>query len=329
MKSQTLEKFSRELKKKRESNDITLQQIFNKTRIDVRYLEAIESADFEVMPDVYMRAFIKEYARAIDLDPENTLKQFEKAKAGVIDKEEPEVKEEPPKQEEKPAEETAGKDEEEPAPQSEPDTEPETEAAPEPEPEQEEKKKETIVVEAETIKPPKEYDETKESKPLGENGKSGNTQVYIWGGVAVIILAVVAYFLFIDTPENEIVTQTPSREQPAVQEPRYEVSEEEESSPPPALSDSLALLVTASDTAWIRVEIDNTRQEEFILYPNGSKELKGLTKFNLIIGNSGGVDLSLDGKELNFEGSEGRVRNVEVTQQGLQYVQTNPLRRNE
>ncbi|OGU33331.1 MAG: hypothetical protein A2068_06195, partial [Ignavibacteria bacterium GWB2_35_6b] len=63
--------------------EISLQLIHNKTRIDIKYLKAIEDGNFDVMPQVYLRAFLKEYAKSIDLDPEETLKNYEKAVAGL------------------------------------------------------------------------------------------------------------------------------------------------------------------------------------------------------------------------------------------------------
>ena len=77
-----LKKFGKELKSIREQKDIPLQQIFIKTRIDIKFLQAIEEGNFSIMPDVYIRAFIKEYVSALDLDPSTYLKKYEMAKTG-------------------------------------------------------------------------------------------------------------------------------------------------------------------------------------------------------------------------------------------------------
>lgn len=78
----SLSAFSEELKKIRESKDISLQEISNKTRIDLKFLKAMESGDFEVLPEVYLKAFLKEYAKAIDLDPKKTTDKYDLAKLG-------------------------------------------------------------------------------------------------------------------------------------------------------------------------------------------------------------------------------------------------------
>lgn len=82
MHSELLKKFAAELKSSREEKQVTLNQIAAKTRIDIKYLSAIENAHFEVLPELYIRAFIKEYAYSVDLNPEETIKKFDFAKAG-------------------------------------------------------------------------------------------------------------------------------------------------------------------------------------------------------------------------------------------------------
>jgi cytoskeletal protein RodZ len=53
----TQEAFGAELRKERESRQITLQDIFAATRINIRFLEAIEDGRFDVLPAAYIRAF--------------------------------------------------------------------------------------------------------------------------------------------------------------------------------------------------------------------------------------------------------------------------------
>ncbi|MCB9248982.1 MAG: helix-turn-helix domain-containing protein [Ignavibacteriales bacterium] len=89
-----LKKFSEQLKAIREEKKVTIDQINTKTRIDKKFLEAIESGNFSIMPDVYMKAFIKEYSRAIDLDPSEVLEKFELANKGLNFENEPEKIEE-------------------------------------------------------------------------------------------------------------------------------------------------------------------------------------------------------------------------------------------
>lgn len=55
----------------REEKSLTLDELQAITRIQKRYLSAIEEGNFKVMPGkFYTRAFIKQYAEAVDLEPE-------------------------------------------------------------------------------------------------------------------------------------------------------------------------------------------------------------------------------------------------------------------
>ncbi|QTM99477.1 helix-turn-helix domain-containing protein [Sediminibacillus dalangtanensis] len=59
------------LKEAREAKNLSLEEIQQMTKIQTRYLQAIEKGNFSVMPgNFYVRAFIKEYATAVDLDPD-------------------------------------------------------------------------------------------------------------------------------------------------------------------------------------------------------------------------------------------------------------------
>ncbi|MBU0558544.1 MAG: helix-turn-helix domain-containing protein [Bacteroidetes bacterium] len=86
MSGELLKKLAEELKSKRLESGITLQQIYQKTRIDVKFLESIENGDFEVLPEVYVRAFIKEYSSAINLSPDEIIQKYETAKTGKVEK---------------------------------------------------------------------------------------------------------------------------------------------------------------------------------------------------------------------------------------------------
>lgn len=58
------------LKEAREEQNISLDSLQETTKIQKRYLEAIERGDFHILPGkFYARAFIKEYANAVGLDP--------------------------------------------------------------------------------------------------------------------------------------------------------------------------------------------------------------------------------------------------------------------
>ncbi|KYG34994.1 helix-turn-helix domain-containing protein [Alkalihalobacillus trypoxylicola] len=67
------------LKAVREEKGITLEDLQTQTKIQKRYLVAIEEGNFSTLPGIfYARAFIKSYAESIGLDPEELFDQYEK-----------------------------------------------------------------------------------------------------------------------------------------------------------------------------------------------------------------------------------------------------------
>lgn len=66
------------LKEEREAKQLTLDDIQEMTKIQKRYLAAIEDNDFTRLPGrFYARAFIKEYAIVLGLDPDTLLRYFD------------------------------------------------------------------------------------------------------------------------------------------------------------------------------------------------------------------------------------------------------------
>lgn len=65
------------LKKARESKQITLIELQETTKIQLRYLEAIEEDDFASLPGEYnTKAFLRQYARAVGLDPDQIISEY-------------------------------------------------------------------------------------------------------------------------------------------------------------------------------------------------------------------------------------------------------------
>lgn len=66
------------LKEARIAKGYSLEDIQEKTKIQKRYLQAIENDNYDALPGkFYARAFVKEYALIVDLDPEELLAHIE------------------------------------------------------------------------------------------------------------------------------------------------------------------------------------------------------------------------------------------------------------
>ena len=66
-----------ELKELRKSKEICLDHIHQRTKINMRYLRAIEAGEFEILPIPYLRLFLRAYAKEIGGDANNALEQLD------------------------------------------------------------------------------------------------------------------------------------------------------------------------------------------------------------------------------------------------------------
>ncbi|NHN28312.1 helix-turn-helix domain-containing protein [Paenibacillus agricola] len=66
------------LRKARMEQKISIEDLQETTKIRKRYLEAIEEGNYKVLPgNFYVRAFIKSYAEAVGLDPNEVLNMYQ------------------------------------------------------------------------------------------------------------------------------------------------------------------------------------------------------------------------------------------------------------
>jgi cytoskeletal protein RodZ len=65
------------LKKEREQRQVSIAELAQTTRIPVRILQQLESDDQSELPaDVFVRGFLRSYARALGLDEEHVLTRY-------------------------------------------------------------------------------------------------------------------------------------------------------------------------------------------------------------------------------------------------------------
>jgi len=315
MSNEILEKFSEELKIAREKKKIKLDQIFNKTRIDIKYLEAIESGNFSIMPDVYIRAFLKEYAEYIGLNSNEILERYKLAQSGKLYNEQLDDLQK----------------------------EQETEIVNENKPE--------FVSE----------DLEEKSTPVVKNS-AVNYLYYIFASIVMLIFIYFIYDSFLsdksinNTKEKPFAEVLKSQEEPVVKNDINENENENknkidvnnikvkkveniEAATSPketALIEeikknkgNLTLTILGEGKSWMRVVVDGNKNNEFIIDQGIKRELFANEKFYLHIGNSAGVKLFLNGKELYFKKAEGRVKKFNITKNGIEYIKRKAVQQNE
>lgn len=293
-----LKSFTNELKKTREEAGITLEGISAKTRIDIKFLKALERGDVHFLPELYVKAFVKQYAKVIGLDEDETLQRYLLAKDGktLPDKENETIDSE--------IEETETKVQESQDKKSE---------------EQEDKKKTLYSYSDENAK------NNKSSKSIMKK----NLPVYLVSAFVAVICVVLIYFLFVKDKGNNIVVEKPFDE--VLQDtPKRFINEEVDQIPKensPKDIEELTLTLTnndSADSAWVFVVMDNKTSREFLLFPKTSQSFKAKSNFKFTLGNSGVIELKINNEKIEFKKKRGAVRYYKLDKNGLERIYIPP-----
>ncbi|MED5474531.1 MAG: helix-turn-helix domain-containing protein [Candidatus Neomarinimicrobiota bacterium] len=84
MEKKTQNKFYLDLKNKRESQGIKISEISEQTKINPKYFKAFEKGEFDILPVVYARLFLRSYAIEIGSNPDEVLEHFELHTTGKV-----------------------------------------------------------------------------------------------------------------------------------------------------------------------------------------------------------------------------------------------------
>jgi cytoskeleton protein RodZ len=96
------------------------------------------------------------------------------------------------------------------------------------------------------------------------------------------------------------------------------------SAQPPIGSGALQVVLNASEKSWVSVTVDGKLLFSGVLQPNDRREINAEEKVKVVTGNAGGIDVSLNGKNIESLGPRGQVRTVELTRAGVQVVSRTP-----
>jgi cytoskeletal protein RodZ len=282
------DKLSEELKAARVRSGISLQQLANKSRIDIKFLEYIEDGNFSFLPELYVKAFLKEYIKFVGLDEKLILKKYEAYKLG--------------KEYVEPPQETL------------------IDKIKELKENRFEKEKEKQYSKPVSYKAPSSAEQDKPSNTFLRDKRN----MLLAGIVAGILVLFIAVYFFYFKKSPDIIVEKPYDELVNESKERY-IENETNKAPVDSLanksvnSDSLRLLITAYDSCWVNALLDGSKKEEFKLYPHNNKLLSAASNFKITFGNSYRVQLQLNDKPLNFE-AKTNVSNVYIDSNGLNYL---------
>ena len=267
------------LRHQRLQNRISLERVSLETKIGVRLLEAIEAGQFEKLPGgVFRRSFVLQYARALDLDPDeiagelNQLSQFDEVPALPT------------------AEAINGQG---PAPGS-----------------------------AFSFR-----DDFSELR--------GSTIGSLIAAVGVIMVCALVYNWWQSRPVTKAETASvqpavrpaaaaplpaPAPTAPAPTAPVPVAAAE----PAPTDAAHVRVGLSADEKTWISISSDGKNVFAQSMEPHETKIVEASSKVRLLVGNAGGLEISLNGKPIGPIGPRGQVRVVELTPAGFQIVPRKP-----
>jgi cytoskeleton protein RodZ len=276
--TETAKVIAQEFTRQRESKGMTMAQLSAKTKIAERFIEAMEKGEFNFLPAVYVRAFIRTLSVELGLDPEVMVRQFLNLD-GV-------------KPVDKPSESTAVETKKEtPLHLAESDVR-------------------EIPLEATTPKEIMAADNPRDQRIL----IVGTFAVL---AVIVSVVYFMFLRPSQETPllDTGTVVEKVEPGVPADTSNLIPLHESVNVEVQPA--DELNLTIKVSDSAWVRIVYKDSLVDEGMFSPGDGRSWVSFSRFYLKIGNAGGVRLYLNNQDLGNAGDRGRVANLLIDKQGV------------
>lgn len=268
------------LAQQRELKGLTVAQLSAKTKISERFIEAMERGEFTFLPPVYVRAFLRNLAGELGLDPEVMVRQV----ASLTESGSPDDKPLPPAAAEEPAADVAVAD------------------------------VHTLENESKAVQPGSVLakDQIRDYRIV----IIGAVSVI---AVIMIALFFILNRPEQEAPlfDAGTIVEKPESMPAAKADTSNLIPLEEQSDQIQNLEDQLTLTIQTVDTAWVRIVYRDSLVDEGMFGPGGGRSWITYDRFYLKIGNAGGVHLFLNGQDLGMAGARGRTAALRIDKTGL------------
>ncbi len=160
--------------------------------------------------------------------------------------------------------------------------------------------------------------QTAETEPSPDPGRRSvpKNLLFALAMLAVLIAACLwAYRQWQPVPGATIPVASPLAEAPAAAPPENPAAQppsEAARNPATPPGTKHLLTIAAHENSWVKVVIDQGTASEHKLKAGDRLKLEAQTGFNLLIGNVGGVKLSLDNQPVTIPGKRGEVVNIHL-----------------
>lgn len=147
------------------------------------------------------------------------------------------------------------------------------------------------------------------------------TKYLVFTAISLAIAVVYIISSLNSTPEKQAVAplEKPAPTVQPVQEKEAEVAVKDKKIETASKKEPVAITgkehtldISAIDTTWLLVKIDDTEAKDMLLNQGESLKLSAKQGFSLKIGNAGGIKLIFDGKDIGIPGEKGKVVNLNL-----------------
>jgi len=274
------ENLAKELIAARENAQLTPEQLAKIIKIDIKFLVRIEKGDLSFLPELYIKAYLRDYANAVHLDEKQTMKKYQAARDG------------------KPFEPV--------------ETEPQKDEAPE------KNLPSEIDYSPSTYKVTKTVNEmSRLPKNLTRKYTDRQIQLFLFGIVALIITALIVFFAVKSNSVPEIESDTPVSEQAGK---AYEEPVSQTPAPAASVDSTFSLRIQTSATCWVKFSTDGSNEIDTLLKANASFEKRAKSQIKINVGNSTAVDIFLNGKPQDFPKQKNKRAILLVTKDSVKPV---------
>ena len=268
------------LRETREQKNLSLEDAEKGTNIRKLYIKAIEDGNYDKLPgEVFLKGFMKTYAKFLGLDGQKIIEQYKAEKSGVKLL---------PNNDEKTIE----------AEQSQPAEKTTVEADLKKE-EKIEKQPEKTTVDKPATKPVPNIDNFNESKKYLETKNSSGSKKNVFIIVIIIILIIVGAVAFLSNQGSD--NQPAADTQPTTEQTQ---PQQQQAQQPVSGSDVTA---TFSQDCWTEVKVDGNTVLSETVKAGSSLNWKGNNQVEVTVGNAGAVDITFNGQPQGKMGDVGAV----------------------
>ncbi|MCU0329650.1 MAG: DUF4115 domain-containing protein [Candidatus Kapabacteria bacterium] len=276
-----MDPLAQRLREERERQQRSLRDLATETKIREPFLQALENADYAVLPTVYIKSFIRTYAAALGI-PSTDLATLLSSSVETDD----EGNEFFPQKSQRPN----------------------ARSTPPPAP------KERASVTA--------HDKNSTPKPSEQSNRSertivrlGDTSSRLLRAVPVPLLAAVGLAVLAGFVWLAVTLVNDSSEATGTSDSTTAVDVENAIVVADAAErDSIVLTAIATDTVWLTITTDGKGSQTLVMMPGNEGRWSAMSRFDVSIGNAGGLDLFRNGQQLAPLGKKGDlVRSAVIT----------------